>query len=59
MIGQLGTEPLAASVLAFNLYIVIFLFGTGLVQAVMPIAARARGERRMRDVRRSVRGSGW
>ncbi|MEI2384973.1 MATE family efflux transporter [Breoghania sp. JC706] len=59
MIGQLGTEPLAAAVLTFNIYIVIFLFGAGLVQAVMPLAARARGERRMRDVRRSVRMGLW
>ncbi|PTW59631.1 MATE family multidrug resistance protein [Breoghania corrubedonensis] len=59
MIGHLGTEPLAASVLAFNLYILIWLFGSGLIQAVMPIAARARGEKRMRDVRRSVRMGLW
>lgn len=59
MIGRLGTEPLAASVLAFNLYILFWLFGSGVVQGVMPIAARARGEKRMRDVRRTVRMGLW
>ncbi|WP_321501494.1 MATE family efflux transporter [Breoghania sp.] len=59
MIGQLGTKPLAAAVLAFNFYIMIWLFGCGLVQAVMPLAARARGERNMRDVRRCVRMGLW
>ncbi len=59
MIGQLGTEPLAASVLAFNLYIMTWLFGCGLVQAVMPLAAKARGENNMREVRRSVRMGLW
>ncbi|AXS41839.1 MATE family efflux transporter [Breoghania sp. L-A4] len=59
MIGWLGTEELAASVLAFNLYILFWLFGSGVVQAVMPIAARARGDKRLRDVRRSVRMGMW
>ncbi len=59
MIGWLGTEELAASVLAFNLFILFWLFGSGIVQAVMPIAARARGDKRLRDVRRSVRMGMW
>lgn len=59
MIGWLGTEELAASVLAFNLYILCWLFGMGLVQAVVPLAARARSEGRRRDVRRSVRMGLW
>ena len=59
MIGHLGTEPLAAAVLAYNFYMLIWLFGIGLLQAVMPIAARARGEKRMRDVRRTVRMGLW
>ena len=59
MIGWLGAVELAAAVLAFNLYIVIWLFGIGVLQAVVPLAAKARGERRPRDVRRSVRMGFW
>lgn len=59
MIGWLGTEELAASVLAFNLYILVWLFGIGILQAVVPLAARARGEKRLRDVRRAVRMGLW
>lgn len=59
MIGWLGAAELAAAVLAFNLYIVIWLFGMGVLQAVVPLAAKARGERRTRDVRRSVRMGFW
>lgn len=59
MIGWLGTTELAASVLAFNLYILAWLFGMGVLQAVVPLAARARGEGRRRDVRRTVRMGLW
>ncbi|WP_029059435.1 MATE family efflux transporter [Stappia stellulata] len=59
MIGWLGAVELAAAVLAFNLYIVIWLFGMGVLQAVVPLAAKARGERRPRDLRRSVRMGFW
>lgn len=54
MIGWLGAEKLAAAVLAFNLYFVLLLFGTGLIQAVMPLAAQARGARDPRGLRRAV-----
>ena len=59
MIGWLGATELAAAVLAFNLFIVIWLFGMGVLQAVIPLAARARGERRARDLRRAVRMGFW
>ena len=37
MIGWLGAVELAAAVLAFNLYIVFWLFGIGVLQAVIPL----------------------
>ncbi len=59
MIGRLGAEELAASVLAFNFYMLVWFFGMGLLQAVIPLAARARGQRKMRDLRRAVRMGFW
>lgn len=59
MIGWLGATELAAVVLAFNLYIVLWLFGMGVLQAVIPLAARARGERKVRELRRAVRMGFW
>lgn len=59
MIGRLGAEELAAAVLAFNVYMLIWFFGMGVIQAVIPLAARARGQRAMRDMRRSVRMGFW
>ncbi|GGF04509.1 MATE family efflux transporter [Stappia taiwanensis] len=59
MIGWLGATELAAAVLAFNLFILIWLFGMGVLQAVIPLAATARGDRRPRDVRRAVRMGIW
>jgi MATE family multidrug resistance protein len=59
MIGRLGASELAASVLAFNMFILFWFFGMGLIQAVIPLAARARGKRAMRDLRRSVRMGFW
>jgi MATE family, multidrug efflux pump len=59
MIGRLGAEELAASVLAFNFYILLWFFGMGVLQAVIPLAARARGQRRPRDLRRAVRMGFW
>lgn len=59
MIGRLGAVELAASVLAFNMYMLFWFCGMGLVQAVIPLAARARGQRAMRDLRRSVRMGFW
>ncbi|GGB32533.1 putative multidrug resistance protein NorM [Roseibium aquae] len=59
MIGRLGAEELAAAVLAFNVYMLMWFFGMGVIQAVIPLAARARGQRAMRDLRRSVRMGFW
>lgn len=59
MIGRLGAEELAASVLAFNFYMLLWFFGMGLLQAVIPLAARARGQRKPRDLRRAVRMGFW
>jgi len=59
MIGRLGAEELAASVLAFNFYMLMWFFGMGVIQAVIPLAARARGQRKLRDLRRAVRMGFW
>ncbi|POF31065.1 MATE family efflux transporter [Roseibium marinum] len=59
MIGRLGAEELAASVLAFNFYMLTWFFGMGVLQAVIPLAARARGQRKPRDLRRAVRMGFW
>ncbi len=59
MIGRLGAEELAASVLAFNMYMLLWFFGMGILQAVIPLAAKARGEKAMRELRRSVRMGFW
>ncbi|MCX2725349.1 MATE family efflux transporter [Roseibium salinum] len=59
MIGRLGAEELAASVLAFNFYMLVWFFGMGVLQAVIPLAARARGQRKLRDFRRAVRMGFW
>lgn len=59
MIARLGAPELAASVLAFNFYALLWFFGIGLLQAVIPIAATARGQRRPRDLRRVVRMGFW
>jgi MATE family multidrug resistance protein len=59
MIGRLGPEQLAASVLAFNFYMLLWFFGMGVLQAVIPLAARARGQRKPRELRRAVRMGFW
>lgn len=59
MIGRLGAEELAAAVLAFNTYMLAWFFGMGLLQAVIPLAARARGQKNTRELRRSVRMGFW
>ncbi len=59
MIGWLSAEDLAASVLAFNYYFVLWLFGVGVVQAAMPLSAQAYGGRDLRAMRRVVRQGIW
>jgi MATE family multidrug resistance protein len=59
MIGWLGPLELAAAVLATQTYFLFWLFGVGLAQAVMPLAAAAEGQRDVSGVRRSVRMGLW
>lgn len=59
MIARLGSEKLAASVLAFNMYIMLWFFGMGVIQAVIPLGAKAYGRRELRDFRRVVRMGLW
>lgn len=59
MIGWLGPRQLAAAVLATQTFFLFWMFGVGLAQAVMPLAAAAEGRRDVRGVRRSVRMGLW
>ena len=60
-IGRLGSEALAASSLAVNLYHTFTFFAFGLVSAVAPMVAREKGARRheVREIRRIVRQGLW
>ncbi|HMQ58946.1 MAG TPA: MATE family efflux transporter, partial [Rhizobiaceae bacterium] len=59
LLGWLGAEPLAASVLATQAFFILYIFGAGFAHAAVPLAAQAlaRGDRR--GVRRSVRMGLW
>ena len=57
--GRLGPQPLAAGALAMNLYMTLWLFGLGMVNAVAPLAAEAEGAGRPDDVRRAIRQGLW
>jgi MATE family multidrug resistance protein len=59
MIGWLGAQSLAASVLGTQLFFIVFIFGSGLAFAIIPIAANALGAGDERAVRRSVRMGLW
>lgn len=59
MLGWLGAEALAASVLATTMFFVVLVGGFGLANAVMPLAAQAAGEDDIRSLRRSVRMGFW
>ncbi len=59
MLGWLGAETLAASVLATTMYFLVLVVGFGLANAVMPLAAQAAGEDDTRSLRRSVRMGFW
>lgn len=48
MVGQLGTEPLAAAAFGNSIWVIIFVVGYGVSQAVTPIIARAQAERKNR-----------
>lgn len=59
MIGWIGAPELAAAVLATQMFFLVWMFGSGFAQAVMPLAADAQGRRDDRGVRRSVRMGLW
>lgn len=59
IIGRLGTAELAAMVLAGQFFFTIFIFGSGLSAAVVPIAAQAFSQGDVVSVRRSVRMGLW
>lgn len=59
MVGWLGATELAAAVLATQMFFLVFIFGVGFAQAVMPVAANAQGRGDIRGVRRSVRMGLW
>ncbi|MGH6942675.1 MAG: MATE family efflux transporter, partial [Geminicoccaceae bacterium] len=61
LIGWLGPEALAASVLGVNVMIVLLLFGIGVVTATAPMIAQDLGRFRhaVREPRRTVRQGFW
>lgn len=61
MIGRLGPEPLAASVLGVNVIFVLLLFAIGVVTATAPMIAQDLGRKRfaVREPRRTVRQGFW
>src|ERR687891_511644 len=61
MIGWLGTEALAASVLGVNVSFVLLLFSIGVVGATAPMIAQDLGRNRfaVREPRRTVRQGFW
>ncbi|MEM8789762.1 MAG: MATE family efflux transporter [Pseudomonadota bacterium] len=59
MLGWLGAEPLAASVLGTTLFFLAFIFASGFAHAIIPIAAAAEGAGDVAGVRRSIRMGLW
>lgn len=59
MMGWLGPQALAAGALATTIHMSVFLFGLGILISVSPVAAQALGQRKLRDVRRTVRQGMW
>ncbi|MCP8883609.1 MATE family efflux transporter [Devosia sp. XJ19-1] len=59
MMGWLGPEALAAGTLASSFIMPLFLFGVGVVGAVAPLTAQARGARDIKAIRRVVRQGFW
>jgi MATE family multidrug resistance protein len=61
MLGRLGPEALAASVLGINVSFVLLLFSIGVVAATAPMMAHDLGRRRhaVREPRRTVRQGFW
>jgi multidrug resistance protein, MATE family len=59
LMGWLGPKYLAAGTLAGAFLMPFLLTGVGIVGAVAPLVAQARGARRIKDVRRIVRQGIW
>ncbi len=59
MLGWLGVDALAASVLATTLFFIVLVAGFGLSLAVSPLVAKAMGSDDTRSIRRSVRMGLW
>lgn len=59
LMGWLGPKYLAAGTLAGAFLMPFLLTGIGIVGAVAPLVAQARGARRIKDVRRVVRQGMW
>lgn len=59
VLGHLGPQELAASVLGWQLFFVIWMFGSGFGFAVMPLVANAIGSKDPRGGQRFVRMGLW
>jgi len=59
VLGRLGPEELAASVLGWQFFFVVWMFGSGFAFAVMPLVANAVGSNDPRGGRRFVRMGLW
>ncbi|MDD2868413.1 MATE family efflux transporter [Neomegalonema sp.] len=59
VLGRLGPDELAAAVLGWQVFFVIWMFGSGFGFAIMPLAANAIGARDPRGLRRFVRMGLW
>lgn len=59
MLGWYGTEELAATVLGSQAFFIVFIFGAGFANAILPLAAQAEGRNDPTHVRRSVRMGMW
>lgn len=59
MVGQLGAPELAALALATTFFFTLFIVGLGLTQAVLPLAAEARGAEDPIMLRRAIRMGFW
>ncbi len=59
MLGWYGVDELAATVLASELYFVVYLVGIGTAQAVMPMIANAQGADDSDRIRRVFRMGTW
>jgi MATE family multidrug resistance protein len=59
MLGRLGPGALAAGTLGVHVIMALMLFGFGVVMAVQPLVAQAKGARDPRMMRRDLRAGLW